>query len=282
MSGLRIFQSFWATEARIPGVPEKSVGERFDRVRAAGFDGLSLDLGAISLEEADAIVPHYARTGLRGLVTAFPRSIEDLRPAIRLAQRIDAPFVIVVGQVMPLTVADSVPVIEDWLALAQDEGMPIQFETHRGCITNDLFATLQLLDAVPAMRVSADLSHYVVDRELELPVPPEMDALFRRVLDRAESFQGRIATGQHVQVPIAFPQHRGWVELFVRWWEAGFARWRATHAAGEECVFLCELGPTEYAITGADGLELSDRWEEAGQLAAMARACWEAAVPKSL
>ncbi len=27
-------------------------------------------------------------------------------------------------------------------------------ETHRNCITNDLFTTVQLLDAVPAMRLA--------------------------------------------------------------------------------------------------------------------------------
>ena len=59
--------------------------------------------------------------------------------------------------------------------------MPIQFETHRNCITNDLFTTVQLLDAVPAMRLAADLSHYVVDREMPCPPPPPLQALITKV-----------------------------------------------------------------------------------------------------
>ena len=51
-----------------------------------------------------------------------------------------------------------IEVVEAWLEIAVVEAMPIQFETHRNCITNDLFATLQLLDAIPQMRLSADSS----------------------------------------------------------------------------------------------------------------------------
>ena len=36
---LSVYQSLWATEMRRPGVPERPVEERFDRVREAGFDG---------------------------------------------------------------------------------------------------------------------------------------------------------------------------------------------------------------------------------------------------
>src|SRR3984957_20064926 len=128
---LRVYQSLWATELRRPGVPERPVAERFDRVRDAGFDGMAIDLGAMDIVAARALVPEFARTGLKGLLTAFPRSIEELGPSLRPAKDIGSPFVIVVGQVMPLAVADMVEVINAWLEISEQEGVPVQFETHR-------------------------------------------------------------------------------------------------------------------------------------------------------
>jgi hypothetical protein len=270
---LAIYQSLWATERRIPGIAELPVEERFDRVKAAGFDGMAIDLGAMSLEAARAVAPNYARTGLRSLLTAFPQSIEDLRPALRFAKEIGSPFVIVVGQVMPVRVPEMVEVIDAWFEISVNEGMPIQFETHRNCITNDLYATLQLLEAIPQMRLSADLSHYVVDREMPCPPPAEMQAMISKVLARADSFQGRVAARGQIQLPLAFPQNRKWLELFLAWWEEGLRSF-AARSPDAQAIFLCELGPPDYALTGADGRELSDRDAEALTLARHAREIW--------
>jgi hypothetical protein len=274
MGALLVYQSLWASELRIPDTPERSFEERFDQVKDAGFDGMSVDLGALPLPEARETVSHFGRTGLRGLVTAFPRSIEDIRPAIRLAKEINAPFVVVVGSVMPVTIAGMIPVIRAWLAIAEAEGMPLHFETHRHCITNDLFITLQLLDAIPEMEMSADLSHYAVDRELYLPLSPTLKSQFNRVIERSSSFQGRVASGQQIQLPLHFPQSAKWLELFTGWWRDGFRQWRARKPESEDLVFLCELGPREYAITDGEGRELSDRWVETKQLRDIALACW--------
>ncbi len=274
---LLVYQSLWATELRRPGVPERPVPERFDRVREAGFDGMAIDLGALDIAEARAIVPEFDRTGLKGLLTAFPRSIEELRPALHLAKDIGSPFVIVVGQVMPLAVADMVPVIRAWLDVARQEGVPLQFETHRNCITNDLFSTLLLLDAVPEMRLSADLSHYVVDREMMQPITTEYQEQVSAILLRADSFQGRVANRCQVQLPLHFPQHQVWIDTFRDWWRRGFSAWQARASAGQDCIYLCELGPRDYAITDADGEELSDRWEEALVLKRWAQDDWIAA-----
>ncbi|GGD35877.1 sugar phosphate isomerase/epimerase family protein [Aureimonas glaciei] len=275
MSQLRFYQSLWATEQRLPGVAEAPISERFDQVKAAGFDGMAIDLGAMDLATAWAVVPEFARSGLAALLTAFPRSIEELRPALHLAKDIGSPFVVVVGQVMPVSVDGMIPVIREWLKISEEESVPIQFETHRNCITNDLFATLQLIDAIPEMRLSADLSHYVVDREMMLPLEPELAAYVSRLLARSDSFQGRIATRCQVQVPIGFPQHRPWLDLFLSWWDEGFRHWRARPGnERQDLVFLCELGPRPYAITGADDCELSDRGAEALALRELVRARW--------
>jgi hypothetical protein len=44
-------------------------------------------------------------------------------------------------------------------------------------------------------------------------------------------------------------------------------------------TFLVELGPPPYAITGADGHELSDRWEEAQRMMRDIRALWDRTAP---
>jgi hypothetical protein len=49
--------------------------------------------------------------------------------------------------------------------------------------------------------------------------------------------------------------------------------WRQRNQSGE-VVFLCELGPPEYAMTGPDGKELSNRWDEALQIRAMIEEIW--------
>jgi hypothetical protein len=274
---LQIYQSLWAMDKLIS--PEASVAQKFDRVREAGFDGMAIDLGALSFEQAEATVPHFERTGLLGGLTAFPGSVEGLRPALGLAHRIRAPFVVVIGQEMPVRVAAMIPVIEGWLKVADEEGMPIQFETHRNCITNDLFATVQLLEAVPAMRMAADLSHYVVDREMPCPPTPYLQGLISQVLQRSESFQGRVAARGQIQLPLEFPQNAKWVQLFRDWWREGFTAWYGRHLTDTApLVFLSELGPPDYALTGADGRELSDRWAEALLLSRWAREIWSEVV----
>jgi hypothetical protein len=124
------------------------------------------------------------------------------------------------------------------------------------------------------MRLCADLSHYLVDREFWYPVSPQNHALIRRILERSDSFQGRVASREQIQVQISFPQHRKWFDLFAGWWEEGFRLWRARAPEGARLNFVCELGPPEYAMTGPDGLELSDRWQEALMIRQRVEAIW--------
>jgi hypothetical protein len=69
---LLVYQALWAMD-RLE-VPEASLADKFDRVLAAGFDGMAIDLGALSMTEAEATIPHFARTGLAGALTAFPQT----------------------------------------------------------------------------------------------------------------------------------------------------------------------------------------------------------------
>lgn len=273
MRRLQVYQSLWSMQ------PHDASGEilPLDRVAGmvadAGYAGLAIDLGAADVEVAHAVRPHLVREGLTPMIVAFPRSVESLRETLIMAQDFGAPYVNVVGQVFPLTVAGAIPVIRKWIEMSDQIGMPVHFETHRNCITNDLFATLSMLDAIPEMRLAADLSHYMVDREFKLPLAKWERDLMSRCLARADSFQGRVASRQQIQLQIDFPQHAKWVTLFQEFWREGLADWRTRNAEGD-VVFLCELGPPEYAMTGGDGREMSNRWEEALKIKAMAESIW--------
>jgi len=66
------------------------------------------------------------------------------------------------------------------------------------------------------------------------------------------------------------------VTRFFGWWDQGLRAWRARAPADATVTFMCELGPAPYAITGADGLELSDRWLEALEIRDKVAALWVA------
>lgn len=271
---LHVYQSLWAMQPHDASGERLALGAVCDKVAEAGFHGLAIDLGAADVEVAHRIRPHLERTGLTPLIVAFPKTVESLSETLAMARDFGAPFVDVIGQVTPLTVEGMIPVIRRWIEMAERMDMPIQFETHRNCITNDLYPTLALLDAIPEMRICADLSHYVVDREFWHPLSERDRGLISRILARADSFQGRVASRQQIQLPLAFPQHAKWVDLFRGWWREGLAGWRARNEAGT-CVFLCELGPPEYAMTGPDGREMSDRWAEALTIKRWVEEIWD-------
>ena len=274
MRRLRVYTSLWAMQPHDQTGVKLPLDQVCAMVAGAGYDGMAIDLGASDVAVAHVVRPHMQRVGLTPLIVAFPKTVESLEDTLLMARDFGAPFVDVIGQVMPLAVDDMVPVIEAWMAMAERIGVTVQFETHRNCITNDLYVTLQLLDRIPGMRLCADLSHYVVDREFWFPLSDRDMGLMSRILRRSDCFQGRVASREQIQLQLAFPQHRKWVDLFKGWWREGLADWRARNAAGD-CIFLCELGPPEYAMTGPDGREMSNRWEEALLIKSWVRQIWD-------
>jgi hypothetical protein len=266
MPTLEIYQSLWAMELRSPHVPERTPEESFAMMVDAGFDGVCLDPSAAEIPEMRKFAPLYKEYGLGCMVNAFPNHEDDMQPLLAFAKDFDACMVNVISGVMPIRPEDAVSTVRRWMGEADDIGMPLLFETHRDGLLNDMYFTLQLMDLVPEMRLCADLSHFVVDRELRAPVPERDQAYIESILDRSDCFQGRIATREQVQVPIDFPQHQQWVDIFKGWWKYGMRQWRERNADDATLVFLCELGPPPYAITDRDQKELSDRWQESLQI----------------
>ena len=272
MQRLLVYQSLWAMERRRPDGLEWSLDEKLDMIHAAGFDG-----AGVRFFDRDFVRPVARKLGAWGLswqAQCYPQSVEDLAPVLANVAEFGADHLNLQADVRPHTIAECVPYIEGWRRMAEDAAVALHFETHRDRMTTDLFFTLRLLDRFPDLRLTGDLSHYVVGREFAWPISEENHRLMRRVIDNCWGFHGRVASREQVQVQISFPHHRDWLELFMGWWEYGFRSWRRRAPADATLTFLCELGPKEYAMTGRDGYELSDRWEEAQLLMRMVRELW--------
>ena len=271
---LDIYQSLWAMERRIPGQAEEPVEVHMERIAEAGYAGACVDPNVSEIPDCLALKPIFERLGLKCMVNAFPHDVDALQPLLNMAAEMNATQVNVIGGVMPLTAAEATPVINTWLSMANAYDFPFLLETHRNGTLNDLFFTLEVLERVPELRLCADLSHFVVDRELQIPLNQTDENYFSTILERSDSFQGRISNNQQIQIAIDFPQHRDWVAQYRQWWQQGMSGWHARQPHDATLNFLVELGPPAYAITGADQLELSDRWQEGLQIREWVEGIW--------
>jgi hypothetical protein len=272
MQRLLVYQSLWAMEQRRPDGFEWSLDQKLDMIHAAGFDGAGVRF-------ADRAFVQQVTTKLRGWglswqAQCYPGTVDDLKPILEHVAQFGADHINLQADVRPHTVAECVPLIEGWRELARQAGVALHLETHRDRMTTDLYFTLRLLDRFPDLRLTGDLSHYVVGREFAWPISEENHRLMHRVIDHCWGFHGRVASREQIQIQISFPHQADWLNLFMSWWEYGFRSWRRRAPKDATLTFLCELGPKEYAMTGRDGYELSDRWEEAHLMMSMVRKLW--------
>lgn len=270
---LRVLQSLWAMERRLANEPEWPLQTQLAMIRDAGFDGAGVRF--IDSAFATEVTTFLRSHDMIWQAQCYPKTVDDLKPVLELVTQLGADHVNLQPDVRPRRLTDCIPLLEGWRRLAEQTGVAVHVETHRDRMTTDLFFTLQLLDCFPDLRLTADLSHYLVGREFAWPVDDVNHALIHRILDKTWGIHGRIASREQVQISLGFPQHQGWVSLFMGWWDYGIRSWKKRAGPDATLTFLCELGPPPYAITGPDGNELSDRWQEALAMKDMIRALWD-------
>jgi hypothetical protein len=270
---LRILQSLWAMERRRADQAEWPLQTQLAMIRDAGFDGAGVRF--IDPAFAEEVTGFLRQHDMIWQAQCYPANVDDLKPVLELVARLGADHVNLQPNVRPHHIEQCIPLLEGWRRLADQAGIAVHVETHRDRMTTDLFFTLQLLDRFPDLRLTADVSHYLVGREFAWPVDEVNHALIHRILDNSWGIHGRIASREQVQVSLGFPQHQGWVGLFMEWWEYAIRSWRKRARPDAVLTFLCELGPPPYAITGPDGAELSDRWQDALVMKDMVKALWQ-------
>jgi len=77
---LEIYQSLWAMEQRQPGIPEAPASVHFERIKAAGYQGVCIDPNVEEINDALALAPLFKDHQLSCMVNAFPNTVDELTP----------------------------------------------------------------------------------------------------------------------------------------------------------------------------------------------------------
>jgi len=270
---LQVQHSLWS----LIGLPmnsatEWTLHEKFDRVRAAGFEGVECWL---SDEDEQANAEALRERGLRLTLGHHPHTLADVRATMARAKRLGADFVFAQPLNPFCPVPEAAAFCKEARHVANEEGLAFFVETHRNNVPESLNQALALIECWPEIRFTGDFSHFVVvgefygleyERAVERMMP---------VLSRTSHLHGRISNGEAVQVDVGDGSGQT-AQFFVSIWTAVMRAWRAEAGPGDVFPFASELGPPRYAITLPDGKEFSDRWEQSLVMKRLAEQAWAA------
>ncbi len=268
---LRTQHSLWSLIGLPMNAPtEWTLAEKLMRVKEAGFEAVECWL---SEEEEAAHKAALDDAGLRLVLGHHPYTLEDTRKTIAQAKRLNADFIFAQPLHPYVQVEEAVAFLREASALAADAGLPLFIETHRNNFPESLNQALHLLEKMPEVAFTGDLSHFVVIGEFygwkEEGALERMDP----VLARISHLHGRISNGEQVQVDVG-DGTGDTAQFFVRLWARAMSHWRQGAGPGDLFPFATELGPPRYAITTPDGKEFSDRWEQSLVMKKLAEAAW--------
>ena len=271
---LRVGHSLWSL-IKLPmnAETEWTLDEKFSRVKEAGFEAVECWLDDKNEQEVKEALDRH---GLRLVLGHRPFKLEDSRATIERAVRLGAEFVFAqpANAYTPLeTVA---ALVRDARNMAHDKGIPLFVEVHRNNFTENVPQTLQLIEQIPDIRFTADLSHFVVVGEFY--GWPDEGAAERMmpVLERTSHLHGRISNGEAVQVDVGDGSGQT-AQFFVELWAIAMRHWLKEAGPGDVFPFTSELGPPRYAITLPDGKEFSDRWQQSLVMKELAEQAWQKA-----
>ncbi len=270
---LRVHHALWSLGKLPMNAPKESewtLDEKFRRVKEAGFEAVECWLNDTNEQEHKEALD---RAGLRLVLGHRPFTLDDIRQTVERAVRLGADFVYA-QPANAFTPAEEVAtLVREGRKLANDNGLPFFVEVHRNNFTETLPQTKRLIELVPDIRMTADLSHFVVVGEFYGWAEEHAVDHMMPVLKCTSHLHGRISNGEAVQVDVGDGSGVT-AQFFVKLWETAMRHWLDGAQPGDVLPFASELGPPRYAITLPDGREFSDRWEQSLVMKQLAEQAW--------
>ncbi|HKW30752.1 MAG TPA: sugar phosphate isomerase/epimerase [Verrucomicrobiae bacterium] len=252
------FRSVWGLD------DSATLEEKLKKIKAGGFDGVELDV------PPDLETCRRARQSLNALGLAVVaqqwrtngRTVAEHKAGFE--QQYERALVLKPLYLNSHTGCDhfalkeNLALFDHATALADQHGLEVYHETHRGRALFSAPATMQFLAARPKLKLVADFSHWCCVHESLLADQPER---VERATKSSFAIHARIGHAEGPQIPD--PRDPLWqpnLEAHLAWWKKIVA-----HRRDENCAFLpiCpEFGPVPYmTLLPHTHQPIADLWE---------------------
>jgi sugar phosphate isomerase/epimerase len=278
---LQLVQNLWGLSAYPSAKDEWPLEKKLAEIKAAGFDAFDVWVGDAKEEDVARWEAAARASGLAVGVEFAPTRPEDADAAIATARRLGSVYLDAHAGSYFTPEAEAEALLRGLVERCRAAAMPLVVQTHRGRVTQDLLRTVGYAQRIPDLRFDLDFSHYIVAGELGAEFPKEAAAALFVLADRAVMLDGRVSNGEQVQVDAGNPAYARHVERTATMWKHVMVRWLKYAERGDVFPFRVELGPPDYAVLGADGQEIADRWAQQKAMKALVERLWNEAVAET-
>jgi len=218
---------FQGVEARVPLDPESRYAFK------QSLEETQLNYIAIIFTGGD-VIPDQSKS--------VTEHLEVLQQQLSYAQELNAKFVNVLAGNDRWPMHQQVEFFTKALEIANQAGIFCSFETHRGTSLYSPWVTLELMEKVPDMMFTMDISHWILVCERLLDRSEDDLSVF---LKRVFHIQARVGYDQGAQVPHpAAPEYQVALTYHQSLWEQV---WTEHQKQGrEETTMTTEFGPDGY------------------------------------
>ena len=278
---LVLVQNLWGLRAYPSADQEWPEEKAVSEIKLAGFDAFDVWVSGAKQEDL-ARWKRLAEQHWLGVGVEFgPTRAEEADEGIAAAKRLGSVYLDAHVASYFTPEAEAVGLLRGLVERCRAKDIGLVIQTHRGRVTQDLLRSVGYTRAIPELRFDLDLSHYVVAGELTGAWPPAAEAGLAALMERATMLDGRFSNGEQVQVDMLNPAYREHVDRITGAWKRVMLGWLRGARRGDVFPFRVELGPPGYAILGADGREISDRWAQQKAMRDLVETLWNEAVAET-
>ncbi len=245
------------------GMDQPTVEDNLNQIKDAGFDGVEMQVPCDDAERSElGVLLDEIGLDLVAQARAEGQTVDEqiysLEKELNSAMGLDPLLTNVHCGKDYWPLAENIRVISTAQKLASQLGVKILHETHRARATFCTTSTMDVIDAFPEIRFTADFAHWCCVHNSLLQ--DQQDSV-SRIIERSDYIHARVGSATSPQV--TDPRATEWreaVEVHVGWWEK-----IAEHHKNNNSEFLpicSEFGPSQYMVTlPFTGKPIADQWE---------------------